>query len=137
MPTLSVIKADVGGYVGHADVHPDLMVRAAESLDKAKAYGLLVDCQVQHVGDDIALGMTHEQGEDAEPIHKLAWDTFLAVTKVAREVKMYGAGQDLLSDAFSGNIKGMGLSLIHISEPTRLRRISYAVFCLKKKKKKK
>src|SRR5660398_200859 len=29
------------------------------------------------------------------------------------------------------------LSLIHISEPTRLRRISYAVFCLKIKKKKK
>src|SRR5660397_18630 len=26
-----------------------------------------------------------------------------------------------------------GLSLIHISEPTRLRRISYAVFCLRKK----
>ena len=26
----------------------------------------------------------------------------------------------------------MSLSLIHISEPTRLRRISYAVFCLKK-----
>src|SRR5660398_295455 len=31
----------------------------------------------------------------------------------------------------------LSLSLIHISEPTRLRRISYAVFCLKKKKKKK
>eukprot|EP00658_Telonema_sp_P-2_P039583 TRINITY_DN28297_c0_g1_i1.p1 TRINITY_DN28297_c0_g1~~TRINITY_DN28297_c0_g1_i1.p1 ORF type:complete len:334 (-),score=79.94 TRINITY_DN28297_c0_g1_i1:37-1038(-) len=30
----------------------------------------------------------------------------------------------------------MGLSLIHISEPTRLLSISYAVFCLKKKKKK-
>ena len=29
------------------------------------------------------------------------------------------------------------LYLIHISEPTRLRRISYAVFCLKKKKKRK
>src|SRR5665809_16284 len=29
------------------------------------------------------------------------------------------------------------LSLIHISEPTRLRRISYAVFCLTKKKKQK
>src|SRR5450759_5569182 len=27
-----------------------------------------------------------------------------------------------------------GLSLIHISEPTRLGMISYAVFCLKKKK---
>src|SRR5674476_630271 len=29
-----------------------------------------------------------------------------------------------------------GLSLIHISEPTRQAEISYAVFCLKKKKKK-
>ena len=28
----------------------------------------------------------------------------------------------------------MDLSLIHISEPTRLLSISYAVFCLKKKK---
>ena len=28
--------------------------------------------------------------------------------------------------------KQEALSLIHISEPTRLRRISYAVFCLKK-----
>src|SRR5450756_2419501 len=32
---------------------------------------------------------------------------------------------------------GIHLSLIHISEPTRLGMISYAVFCLKKKKKKK
>ena len=31
-------------------------------------------------------------------------------------------------------IEVLKLSLIHISEPTRLRRISYAVFCLKKKK---
>src|SRR5450756_367425 len=31
---------------------------------------------------------------------------------------------------------GYDLSLIHISEPTRLGMISYAVFCLKKKKKK-
>src|SRR5450759_5053684 len=39
-----------------------------------------------------------------------------------------------------GNIKAranklLGLSLIHISEPTRLGMISYAVFCLKKKNK--
>eukprot|EP00658_Telonema_sp_P-2_P052367 TRINITY_DN4056_c0_g2_i8.p1 TRINITY_DN4056_c0_g2~~TRINITY_DN4056_c0_g2_i8.p1 ORF type:complete len:102 (+),score=31.91 TRINITY_DN4056_c0_g2_i8:138-443(+) len=31
--------------------------------------------------------------------------------------------------------EGHELSLIHISEPTRLLSISYAVFCLKKKKK--
>ena len=33
----------------------------------------------------------------------------------------------------TGEIGSANLSLIHISEPTRLRRISYAVFCLKKK----
>ena len=35
-----------------------------------------------------------------------------------------------------GNAQVLGLSLIHISEPTRRTPISYAVFCLKKKKKK-
>ncbi|GAB4248121.1 MAG: fructose-1,6-bisphosphate aldolase/phosphatase [Thermoleophilia bacterium] len=70
--------------------------------------GLLLDGQVQHVGDDIALVMTHERGVDAAEIHQLAWSTFCAVTAVARELHMYGAGQDLLSEAFSGNIRGMG-----------------------------
>src|SRR5678816_4826595 len=35
---------------------------------------------------------------------------------------------------FDGTRKTKELSLIHISEPTRLLSISYAVFCLKKKK---
>jgi fructose 1,6-bisphosphatase len=52
--------------------------------------------------------MTHDQGEDNEQIHKLAWDTFIAGTELAKKLKLYGAGQDLLTDAFSGNIKGAG-----------------------------
>ena len=40
-------------------------------------------------------------------------------------------------DAIAGKIRPpKDLSLIHISEPTRLLSISYAVFCLKKKKRK-
>src|SRR5450756_2813840 len=42
----------------------------------------------------------------------------------------------ILLDGYAGHIiEAFGLSLIHISEPTRLGMISYAVFCLKKKKK--
>ncbi len=41
-------------------------------------------------------------------IHKLAWDAFMAGTKVAKSEGLYGAGQDLLKDSFSGNVKGMG-----------------------------
>src|SRR5450759_4793169 len=37
-------------------------------------------------------------------------------------------------DDTSGDLAHRYLSLIHISEPTRLGMISYAVFCLKKKK---
>ena len=52
--------------------------------------------------------MTHEKGVDHPDIHELAWDAFIGATAVARKLKLYGAGQDLLADSFSGNIKGMG-----------------------------
>ncbi len=106
--TLSVIKADVGGYVGHSSSHPEVLARAGEEMEKAKKAGLLVDYHVTRCGDDLQLIMTHQHGEDNERIHKLAWDTFIAATEVARKLKLHGAGQDLLSDSFSGNVKGMG-----------------------------
>jgi fructose 1,6-bisphosphate aldolase/phosphatase len=108
MITLSVIKADIGGYVGHSSSHPDILAKARESLEKAKKEGLLVDFYVTRCGDDLQLIMTHEQGEEDERIHKLAWDTFVEGTELARKLGLYGAGQDLLADAFSGNVKGMG-----------------------------
>jgi len=112
--TLSVIKADVGGYVGHSESHPDVLAKAGECLAKAKREGLLVDYHVTKCGDDLQLIMTHQQGEDNERIHKLAWDTFVAGTEVAKKLKLHGAGQDLLSDAFSGNVRGMGPGVAEI-----------------------
>lgn len=106
--TLSVIKADVGGFVGHSDVHPELLAKAEERLAEAKKKGLIIDYSRQKVGDDIALIMTHQKGEDDEGIHKFAWETFEACTEVAKALGQYGAGQDLLADAFSGNVRGMG-----------------------------
>ncbi len=108
MITLSLIKADIGGYVGHSSSHPDILALAQECLEKAKKDGLLIDYHVTRCGDDLQLIMTHEQGEENERIHKLAWDTFVEGTELARKMGLYGAGQDLLADAFSGNVKGMG-----------------------------
>ena len=102
--TLSVFKADVGGFVGHGSVHPDMLKEAENNLKK-EGKELLVDYFVTHVGDDINLVLTHRNGIDDERIHTLAWNTFVNCTKIAKKLKMYGAGQDLLSDAFSGNIK--------------------------------
>jgi fructose 1,6-bisphosphate aldolase/phosphatase len=106
--TLSVIKADVGGYVGHSSIHADLLDKAREGLEKAREKGLLVDFHVTRCGDDLELIMTHMKGTDNKEVHKLAWNVFLACTEVAKELKLYGAGQDILKDAFTGTVKGLG-----------------------------
>ncbi|MBM4415593.1 MAG: fructose 1,6-bisphosphatase [Chloroflexi bacterium] len=106
--TLSVIKADVGGYVGHSAMHPEVLGVGQEALVRAVQSGLLIDGHAASCGDDLFLIMSHERGENDEPIHKLAWDTFVAGTDVAKRLRLYGAGQDLLVDAFSGNIRGAG-----------------------------
>jgi fructose 1,6-bisphosphate aldolase/phosphatase len=106
--TLSVIKADIGGFVGHSESHPEILASANDSLNKAKAEGMLIDYYVTKCGDDLQLIMTHKLGVGSEKIHKMAWDTFVKGTEIAKKLKLYGAGQDLLSDAFSGNVKGMG-----------------------------
>ncbi|MBE0432781.1 fructose 1,6-bisphosphatase [candidate division WOR-3 bacterium] len=106
--TISVIKADIGGYVGHSSMHPNILTNAMQALDKAKGKGTIVDFHVGHCGDDLDLIITHRLGENAGEVHKLAWDIFVDCTEVAKELKLYGAGQDLLSDAFSGNVKGLG-----------------------------
>jgi fructose 1,6-bisphosphate aldolase/phosphatase len=107
MLTLSIIKADTGGFVGHTAVHPR-MVEVAERAVTDVRGGLLIDGQVATCGDDLSLVMTHRRGIDDPEIHGLAWRIFQQTTEVARELGLYGAGQDLLSDAFSGNMKGMG-----------------------------
>lgn len=106
--TLSVIKADIGGYPGHQTVHPDVVEAVKLKLSEAKKQSKIIDYFVGWCGDDINLIMTHQKGTDNTEIHKLAWDAFKAGTEVAKKLKLYGAGQDLLKDAFSGNVRGMG-----------------------------
>ncbi|MCK4330724.1 fructose 1,6-bisphosphatase [candidate division WOR-3 bacterium] len=106
--TLSVIKADVGGWVGHSSSHPDILNLAKNCMDQAKSSGLIIDHCVLNCGDDLELIMTHKKGENNADIHGLAWDTFVSGTELAKKLKLYGAGQDILSDTFSGNVKGMG-----------------------------
>ena len=106
--TVSIIKADVGSLAGHTVVPEPLFRIARERLAEAKEAGLVNSFYVFNAGDDLELLMTHFKGENSEEIHGLAWDTFKAAADRAKELKLYGAGQDLLVDAFSGNVKGMG-----------------------------
>jgi len=107
--TVSVIKADVGSVSGHTTVHPQQLEIARQFMENARAKGTISDYHVTHAGDDLELIMTHTMGENHTSIHELAWKCFKEVTdKVSKPLKLYAAGQDLLSEAFSGNVRGMG-----------------------------
>ena len=104
--TVSVIKSDVGGIRGHTKPS-DGLIEAVKHTVKSSG-DLLLDYYIGYCGDDVHIVMSHTKGTDDEEIHKLAWDAFEAGTQVAKEEGLYGAGQDLLKDSFSGNVKGMG-----------------------------
>ena len=104
--TISVIKADVGGIGGHT-LPSDGLLNAIKNTVKG-AGDLLIDHYIGYCGDDTHIVMAHTHGVNNKDIHQLAWDAFMAGTEIAKQEGLYGAGQDLLKDSFSGNIKGMG-----------------------------
>jgi len=104
--TVSVIKADVGGIGGHTRPSDGLIEAVRKTVKNSG--DLLIDHYIGYCGDDVHIVMSHTHGMDNDKIHKLAWDAFMAGTQVAKQEGLYGAGQDLLKDSFSGNVKGMG-----------------------------
>ena len=105
--TISHIKADIGSLPGHTTVHLDVLNEVKNYVEK-NGKGILSDHYITFVGDDIQITMIHDKGIDSPEVHELAWNAFKAGTAVAKKLGLYGAGQDLLKDSFSGNVKGMG-----------------------------
>jgi len=117
--TLSIIKADIGSIGGHIKPSQKLL-ETVENYIKEKGRGLIIDSYVGHTGDDIAILTTHKKGSSNPKIHKLCLDALLAGTKIAKAQGLYGAGQDLLVEAFSGNVKGMGPQVAEMEIEERL-----------------
>ena len=106
--TVSLIKADVGSVGGHTCPHPSMLDACKKVLSEAMKNGEIIDFYVTRVGDDIDIIMTHDKGVDSPKVHEVAWNAFKEATKVAKKYKLYAAGQDLLSDAFAGTVRGAG-----------------------------
>src|SRR2546422_5691883 len=123
--TVSAIKADIGGVGGHTCPSEKLLGTVRNFISR-NAKGLLIDYYLGYTGDDIHIIMTHTRGVDDEKIHKLPWDAFTEGTKTAKDQGLYGAGQDLLKDSFSGNVKGMGPGVAEIEMEER----PSEVFCI-------
>ncbi len=103
--TLSCIKADIGSIGGHIVPSKGVLNRIREHIGHE---GEVRDHFITYTGDDVSILISHHKGAETSQIHQLAWDAFQKGTEVAKEEGLYGAGQDLLSDAFSGNVRGLG-----------------------------
>ncbi len=112
--TLSVIKADVGSTGGHTRPSGSMLEVVRSWVHLAVEQKLLLDGLVTYTGDDIAIIMSHARGVGAEEIHRFAWDCFVAASEEAKNAGLYGAGQDLLVDAPSGNVRGAGPAVAEI-----------------------
>ena len=105
--SLSIIKADNGSIGGHI-CPSQFLVQTVREFTIEHGPKLLLDSYVSYNGDDIAIVSTYEQRPTNEAVHKLCWDVFMAGTEVAKVQGLYGAGQHLIKDSFSGNVSGMG-----------------------------
>lgn len=105
---MSAIKADVGAIGGHTRPSDEVLGTVRDIVYKAGDAGNLINVYVGHAGDDVHMLMSHQHGVGNEYVHRLAWDALTAGTDVAKKQGLYGAGQDLLVDSFSGTVKGAG-----------------------------
>ena len=112
--TLSILKADVGSIGGHTKPSHRMLESVRSDVNDAISRGLLIDAFVGHTGDDICIVSSHTRGENDTEVHQFAWNAFLNATAIASQYGLYGAGQDLLVDAPSGNIRGAGPAVAEI-----------------------
>lgn len=107
MITLSIIKADTRGYVGHSRVHPGMVEVAQKALDRAKDD--LLDRRPSRL-----LWRRHLADYDAPPRHRVARHPHSRVGDLRghdrdrQETQTLRGGTGHFSDAFFGNLRGMG-----------------------------
>jgi fructose 1,6-bisphosphate aldolase/phosphatase len=115
-------KADVGGVGGHVVAAEEVKGVVAKFVLENNSYRgtpLLTSLMVTHTGDDVAVtGITSEKVPN-EVIDELMWDALTRGAEKASELGLYGPGQDLIADAFTGNLRGAGPASVVLPLPVR------------------
>jgi len=121
-----VEKADDGGAGGHVESSMKLKGTILDYVLRHNRWGkdnrpIFTSLMATHTGDDVAItGIIDEKVmEHREMVAELMWDAFKAGEKVAVEQGLYGPGQDLKADAFTGNVHGLGPATIILPLPVR------------------
>ena len=112
--TISAFRADLGGIGGHLQPSPRVCQAVSEYVGK-ELKDLLIDADVSFTGDDITIVATHGQGCADPGVHRELMEALRCGARRADEEGLYGAGQDLYQEAFSGAVKGLGPGIAEVS----------------------
>src|SRR5262245_58582878 len=115
-------KADVGGVGGHVVAAEEVKSAVAKFVLENNSYRgepIYSSLMVTHTGDDVGVTGIMSEAVPMEVVDELLWDAFVEGTAKATELGLYGPGQDLIADAFTGNLRGAGPASVVLPLPVR------------------
>lgn len=132
---IKATKADVGGVGGHvvaADEVKSIVAKYVLENNSYRGRPIYSSLIVTHTGDDVAVTGIIDEHVDQSVVDELMWDALQEGSSKASELGLYGPGQDLVADAFTGNLRGAGPATVTLPLPMRKDNASQTVllsFC--------
>src|SRR2546427_328378 len=119
---IKATKADVGGVGGHvvaADEVKSIIAKYVLDNNSYRGEPIFTSMIVTHTGDDCAVTGIMAETVDMSVVDELMWDALQEGATKAAELGLYGPGQDLVADAFTGNLRGAGPASVALPFPVR------------------
>src|SRR5215831_6215187 len=119
---IKATKADVGGVGGHvvaADEVKSIIGKYVLDNNSYRGEPIFTSLIVTHTGDDCAVTGIMAETVDMSVVDELMWDALQEGATKAAELGLYGPGQDLVADAFTGNLRGAGPATVALPFPVR------------------
>ena len=119
---IKATKADVGGVGGHVVAADEVKGAIAKFVLDSNLYQgepIFSSLIVTHTGDDVAVTGIMTERTPMSVVDELMWDALQVGADKATELGLYGPGQDLVADAFTGNLRGAGPATVALPLPVR------------------
>jgi fructose 1,6-bisphosphate aldolase/phosphatase len=127
---IKATKADVGGVGGHvvaADEVKSIVAKYVLENNSDRGEPIFTSMIVTHTGDDVAVTGIMTERVAMSVVDELLWDALQEGARKAAELGLYGPGQDLVADAFTGNLRGAGPATVALPLPVRKENASQTV----------
>ncbi len=112
----------MGGVGGHVVAAEEVKAVIAKFVLENNGYQddpIFTSLMITHTGDDVGITGIMSETVPMEVVDELLWDALIEGSAKATELGLYGPGQDLTADAFTGNLRGAGPASVVLPLPVR------------------